>query len=132
MKAYPFFSLLFTLLVTLLVTSCANVAERPSLEQRLTDMGLEVSETSSGIPRYRVNGWIPIDDLNLIITAGVDDKYLVRLSSPCLGLDGAFQIGFTTPTGRLDRFESILVRGPGLRRERCGIRDISNLVRITP
>ena len=127
MKTRLFVNLLFIVIIT----SCAGTGEQLSLEQRLTDMNLQIGEGNVRIPRYRVNGWTPIDNRNLIITAGVSDKYLVRLSFPCLGLDGAFQIGFTTPMGSLDRFESLLVRSLGRGRERCDIQDIFQLEKIT-
>ncbi len=123
-------SFLFSLLVTIIFTSCSNTSARPSLDQRLTDMGLQLGEGNSRIPRYRVNGWTEVDDRNLIISAGVKDKYLVQLSAPCLGLDGAFNIGFTTPTGRLDRFDNIIVRSLGIGREICSIQDIFQLQAI--
>ena len=119
----------FVIVVTLLLASCATADNRtrPNLEQRLLEMGLQLGESNSHIPRYRINGWSAIDDLNLIITAGVNDKYLIRLSSPCLGLEGSFFIGFTTPMTRLGRFDRIVVRSIERGREYCRIQDIVHL-----
>lgn len=117
----------------LILTGCAGTmpaSEEPDVELRLAEMGLFAGEGNSYIPSYRVNGWSKIDDYNLIISAGVGDKYLVKLFTPCPELRSAFMIGFTTPNGpggRLDRFESIVVRGPGGYRERCNIEDIIKL-----
>ena len=110
-----------------LMVACASQTDRPDLEQILARMGYEQGENNARIPGYQVNGWSSVDDSNLIITAGVNDKYLVKLFSPCFDLGSAFYVGFTTPTGRLDRFESILVRSPGRGLERCRIDDIVRL-----
>lgn len=119
--------------VTLLLASCATTDSRTrsNLEQRLTEMDLRLGESNSRIPRYRVNGWSAIDDRNLIITAGVNDKYLIRLAGPCLGLEGAFFIGFTTPMTRLGRFDRIIVRSIERGREYCSIQDIVHLEKTT-
>jgi hypothetical protein len=124
MKSYSY---LLSLLLTLSLVACTSTVDRPSVEESLLEMGLELGEGNLRIPSYRINGWRSLDDYNLIITAGVNDRYLVRLRSPCFNLRGAFFIGFTTPTGRLDRFENIIVRGPGRGRETCGIADIVQL-----
>lgn len=118
---------LLGLWISLLLTACVSDYQAPSLEERLFEMGYELGEGNNRIPRYKINGWSVVDDSNLIITSGVNDRYLIRLNFPCINLRSAFFIGFTTPTGRLDRFESVVVRGPGRDRERCGIDDIVRL-----
>lgn len=123
-------SILMAATLILAFTSCATDYERPEIRERLLDMGLEMGEANSRIPRYRVNGWTSIDERYLIITAGVNDKYLVELSTPCLGLTGAFFVGFSTPDFGVDRFDNIIVRGVDRRREVCPIRDITRLYEI--
>ncbi|MBL4821275.1 MAG: hypothetical protein JKY98_09865 [Gammaproteobacteria bacterium] len=118
---------LFILLVTVTLITCTSTGVRKSVAERLLEKGLELGESNSRIPRYRVNGWSSLDDRNLIITAGVNDKYLVRFHTDCFGLTSAFYIGFTTPTTGLDRFSRIIVRGPGRRKELCNIEDIVRL-----
>ncbi len=124
--------LILFVLVTLITTlaGCAGNSERPEIRERLLSMGLEMGESGVDIPRYRVNSWTSIDDANLIITAGVNDRYLVQLTTPCQGLRGAIYIGFSTPTFGLDRFASIIVRGLDRRPERCSIQDIIRLYPI--
>ncbi|MEZ5490954.1 MAG: DUF6491 family protein [Gammaproteobacteria bacterium] len=112
------------------LTACAGDYEKPDISQRLLDMGLEMGEANSRIPRYRVNGWTSIDEYYLIITAGVNDRYLVELTTPCQGLTGAFYVGFSTPDFGLDRFDNIIVRGIDRRPEVCRIRDITRLYPI--
>jgi len=60
----------------------------------------------------------------------VNDKYLIRLFAPCLGLDSAFFIGFSTPMARLDRFDNIIVRSIERGREVCKIQDIIKLEKV--
>jgi len=124
------FSCFTGLALTLILASCASDYQRPEIRERLLDMGLEMGETNSRIPRYRVNGWTSIDEHYLIVTAGVNDKYLVELSTPCLGLTGAFFVGFSTPDFGVDRFDNIIVRGIDQRREICPIQDITRLYEI--
>lgn len=119
--------LVLLLSTVLLLNACASGTPRPTVDERLLAMGLERGEGNQRIPRYRINGWTAIDDYNLVITAGVNDRYLVTLRSPCFNLNNVFAIGFTTPTGGLDRFESIIVRQPGRGREYCPISDIVGL-----
>lgn len=118
---------LLGLWISLLLTACVSDYQALSLEERLFEMGYELGEGNNRIPRYKINGWSVVDDSNLIIISGVNDRYLISLNFPCFNLRSAFLIGITTPTGRLDRFESIVVRGPGRNRERCNIDDIVRL-----
>jgi len=118
------------LALTLVMAGCASDYQRPDIRERLLDRGLEMGETNSRIPRYRVNGWTSIDERFLIVTAGVNDQYLVELATPCLGLTGAFYVGFSTPDFGVDRFDNIVVRGMDRRREVCPIQDITRLYEI--
>ena len=115
------------LCISVFLSACVSDYQAPSLEESLVEMGYALGEGNNRIPRYKINGWSVVDDSNLIITTGVNDRYLIRLNFPCTNLRSAFFIGITTPSGRLDRFESIVVRGPGRIRERCGIDDIVRL-----
>lgn len=117
--------LTLTLTLGLLLAACATDAERPTIAEEMAERGYLIGPGDQRIPRYRINSWNSVDDSYLIIRSGVRDMYLVELLGPCMDLEGAFFLGFSTPTSRLDRFGDILVQGPGSRsRERCGIRDI--------
>lgn len=123
-------TLLAGLILALSLAGCASDYERPAIRTRLLDMGLEMGESNSRIPRFRVNGWTSLDERHLIVTAGVNDRYLIELATPCQGLVGAFFVGFTTPDFGLDRFDNIVVRGIDRRREVCRIQDITRLYAI--
>lgn len=116
--------------LALVLTGCASDYQPVDIREHLLDMGLEMGESNSRIPRHRVNGWTSIDETFLIVTAGVNNKYLVELSSPCLGLNGAFYVGFSTPDFGIDRFDNLIVRGIDRRREICPIQDITRLYPI--
>jgi hypothetical protein len=120
---------LFVIFLAITLTACASNVELGNIEDRLLEMGLELGETNSRIPRYRVNGWSSLDDENLLITVGVNDKYLIRLRSMCFNLSSAFFVGFTTPMNSVDRFSRLVIRGPGRGREFC---DIEDIVRLYP
>ncbi len=122
--------LLFVTSLALALAACATPAgNQPTVDERLELQGLVRGEGNVRIPSYRINGWSQINDRNLIVTAGVNNRYLVELRNPCPELEFAFGIGFTTSgISRLDRFGDILLRGPGGRRESCPIANIYRLV----
>jgi hypothetical protein len=118
------------LLSTLWLLACSSQPQQSSEEKiatTLEDMQLETGNKMETIRDYRVDSWRYIDQYNLVIEAGLKDKYLISLQSPCFGLNGAFGIGFTSTAGSLDKFEDIVVKGPSGRAERCPISDIVKL-----
>jgi hypothetical protein len=123
-----YFLRLLMLLPMLMLAACVANEPRGNLDSVLIEMGLQTGTANSRLPRYRVNAWRAIDNRSLIVNAGVNDKYLIQLRSSCFNLRSAFYIGFITPDFGLDRFDSIVVRGPGRRIERCSILDIVRLV----
>lgn len=119
------------MLFGLLLTACAGSTEIRSIEDQMADRGYLIGAESVGIPRYNVNSWNDIDDRYLMVRAGVRDQYLIELFQPCFGLESAFSVGFTTPSLRVDRFGSVIVRGIEGRLERCRIQNIYELVPIS-
>ena len=113
------------LIAVLVVTSCVSSDSR--LDRQLAGLGLRRGENNSALPIFRINGWSRLDERNLLVVAGANDNYLVELNSDCPMLEGAFRVGFVTPTDVDDRFESILIRAPGRRIFRCDISDITRL-----
>lgn len=101
-----------------------------SIDKRLADRGYTLGEGEQSIPRFRVSNWNYLDERHLIVRSGVRDHFMIELMQPCFGLDSAFGIGFATPTSRVDRFGSILVRGIDGRRERCRIQNIYSLAAV--
>jgi hypothetical protein len=61
--------------------------------------------------QYRIDGYQTIDDQAVIMTNGAHEKYLVELGFPCEGLSTSWNIGFTTTTSSLTRFDKLIVPG---------------------
>ncbi|MEX2469635.1 MAG: DUF6491 family protein [Pseudohongiellaceae bacterium] len=107
------------------LAACATTdADLPSIEERMAERGYLIGPADQRIPRYRISSWQSVDDDHLIVRSGVRDHFLVELRGPCLELNSAFFVGFSTPTSRIDRFADVIVAGPGRMRERCSIRNI--------
>lgn len=124
-------SLVMSLFSCLALLACASQPQSADTDEKiastLEDMQLQKTEKIERIRDYRVDSWRYIDNSNLIIKAGLRDNYLVSLRVPCINLNGAFSIGFTSTTGSLDKFEDIIVRDSFGRAERCPIADIVKL-----
>ena len=124
------------LLATLALAGCETTpAQQDAARQRelqrqqrvfteLTDRGLARTEQVQRVPNFRISGWQELDDRNLILRAGVRDRYLVTLLTTCQGLAFATGIGLQTATNSLGASDSILVRGTLDRVERCPIKEI--------
>lgn len=82
------------------------------LAEHLAKQNLAVSEEKiDQIWQYRIDGYQAVDDQSIIITNGASEKYLVDLAFPCTGLSTSWNIGFTTTTSNLTRFDKLLVPG---------------------
>lgn len=116
--------------VALSLTACA-ASERASVEERLADMGLQrAGQDSAAIPRYRINGWSYIDEEHIVVTARVNDRYLLELQRGCFDLRNSFSIAFQTATSRVDRFGRIVYRSRIAGTQTCRILDIVALNRM--
>lgn len=103
-----------------------------TVEEILAEQGFQRGESITRIVNYRINGWRHVDEFNLIVEAGLNDYNLIALLDPCPGLDSAIFIGYTTTAGSLDRFDRIVVEGPGRYREFCRIQNIYRLPALNP
>lgn len=122
--------MLLLTLAALVLAACSSSAELAGIEERMAERGYLIGPADQRIPRYRISSWNSIDDRYLIVRSGVRDHYLVELFTPCLGLDTAFSIGFSTPTTSLDSYGSILVRDNSTSVERCRVENIYLLADI--
>lgn len=120
-------------ITTTLLLGCASTGSKDSTDSQekitstLDDMELQTSTKPVRIRDYQVRSWKYIDHYNLIIEAGFKENYLVSLRTPCVGLDGAFSIGFTSSAGTFDKFEDIVVSRARGFEERCPIQEIVKL-----
>lgn len=122
---------LFTtaLLFALVMSGCARTPSQASddMDEVLQDMQLSTDRVVDSIRDHRITGWRYVDRYHLIITAQRREHYLLSFNTPCLGLSGAFSIGFTSTAGGLTRFDNIVVRGPGSMIDTCPIKEIIRL-----
>lgn len=120
---------MLTSLLMLLLSACAKTPARESdnIEEVLNEMELTPSRVVDSIRDYRITGWRYVDLHHVILTARPRENYLVSFSRTCLGLSGAFSIGFTSTAGGVTRFDNIVVRGPGSMVDTCPIQEIVQL-----
>jgi hypothetical protein len=117
-------------MLALSLAACAGTPDTRTIEERMAERGYLIGPADQNIPRYRINSWSSVNDRYLTVRSGVNDHYLIELMQPCFGLESAFSIGIGTPTTRVDRFGSVLVRDIDGRVERCRIDNIYLLDRV--
>ncbi len=117
------------LLGAALLIGCAAPGESPDMQLRLAEMGYRIVADDQRVPSFPITGWQWADDRHLVISAGLNNRYMVSLASNCEGLATAFRVGFTTPGGgsRAEHFEDLVLRSPESGAQRCSIRDIYRL-----
>ncbi|HKY91403.1 MAG TPA: DUF6491 family protein [Nevskiaceae bacterium] len=125
--------------LALLLAGCATdpsapqAAPKPDLHAQrvgaaLARQQLAVSEEKvEQIWQYRIDGYQTIDDQSVILTNGSNEKYLVELGFPCSGLSTSWNIGFTTTTSNLTRFDKLIVPGAMGQPGGCPIESIMKL-----
>ena len=64
----------------------------------LDNMGVAKGDPASNLFNFTVNSFNAINDMNLIVTAGVHDHYLLTLAAPCLNLRYAFTVALISRT----------------------------------
>lgn len=131
MSIHVFITRLFVaslFVTTLCLGGCAQHGEKPAdVGSVLNDMSLVRDRSVSSISDYRIDGWRYIDRYNIVLTASHNENYLVSFMTPCLGINSAFAIGFTSTAGGVTEFDDIVVEGPGRRAEVCPIKEIVRL-----
>lgn len=73
-----------------------------------------------------INSFSPLSDREVLVTAGVSDRYLFTISGVCQGLRSATRIAVADRTGRIcnDSFGRIVFRDFGLGPQRCLVGNI--------
>ena len=115
-----------------LVACSTGPAEPESLADKLEARNYIFGEPVDRISNHRINGWNYIDRRNVIISAGVSDKYLLVLRRDCFNLQSANTLAFTSSAGSLTNFDRLIVSGPGNSVDRCFIQDIYRVERMEP
>lgn len=113
----------------LLLVACAGSLDRDqTTEQKLAKLDYQILDPVDHISNFNISGWSYVDDFNVVFKGGHSDHYLLTLKQRCLNLRNAIGIAFSTTTGRVSRFDRILVRDPtGLGPESCLIDRIYKL-----
>ncbi|HTQ99004.1 MAG TPA: DUF6491 family protein [Candidatus Acidoferrum sp.] len=95
--------------------------------EALDKLKLTQGEPETRLYRFRVNGFKAINQYNLVVYAGVKERYLITLMEPCIDLPFAWTVGLQSYTSMVDNFDSVIVRGPSNPRERCHIDKVYKL-----
>jgi hypothetical protein len=129
-------SMQFALLLSILLAGCTNLGngalsqiDRSTLQMldALTRMEVTLGDEVSRVPNFMLRSWTAINDMHLVVNAGVHDHYLLTLDLPCPDLDFAFSIAIQSRTMHLTTFDTILVNSLHGPRDRCTIRTIHRL-----
>jgi len=93
----------------------------------LARMEVTLGEEVTQVPNFLLRGWTAINDMHLVVHAGMHDHYLLTLTIPCPDLDFAFSIAIQSRSMNLTTFDRILVNSLHGPRDRCTIRTIHRL-----
>lgn len=96
---------------------------------KLSELGYEQGAPVDRVEHYRVNGWNYIDDRHIVIYAGPSNRFLITTFSNCSDLSSAENIGFTTTTSAVTKFDKLIVRGAGGIVQNCPITQINALTK---
>lgn len=107
--------------VSTFVAACATSPSEPeSLDQKLAKKDYQVLEEVDRISKYDIDGWVYVDDYNVVFQSGPSEEYLLSFRQRCINLRGAQAIAFSTTAGRVMRFDKVVVRSlPGSPPEQC-------------
>ncbi|MGI1678831.1 MAG: DUF6491 family protein [Cellvibrionaceae bacterium] len=123
------FALTFLFLFLIFSLGCTTTQPtEDKLATTLEKMELTTGEPKDRILNYNVRSWKYVDSRHIILEARRKEFYLINFRTPCTGLSGALDIGFTSFGSSLSKFEKIIVREPHGMDQDCSIKDIIELV----
>lgn len=111
------------------LSSIVHAETYKDLGAKLSELGYEQGEKVDRIEHYRVNGWNYIDDQHIVIYAGPGNRFLITTLNDCRDLSSTENIGFTTTTSSLTKFDKLVVRGAGGMVQNCPITQINALTK---
>lgn len=112
------------------MTGCATTnttTPEDRLQAFLDGDQLEVGESVQSISVFRIRGFNAIDDRQIVLSAGSNKHYLMKMFGNCLGIKSAFGIGFAGNSQTFSRGDSIVYRGTRARPEECPVQEIFEL-----
>lgn len=113
----------------LLLSSIVRADTEKNLSTKLGELGYEQGESVDRVEHYRVNGWNYIDDQHIVIYAGPGSRFLITTLNLCRDLSTAENIGFTTTSSSVTKFDKLVVRGVGGIPQNCPITQINKLTK---
>ena len=101
--------------LSILLGACANVQEKDEKSQaeRLAEKGYEIEKAVDSIANYQINGWNYLDPHGIILSGGVNRRYLVTLLRRCDDLRWTEILATTSTINQLTSFDKVLARSPG-------------------
>ena len=116
-------------LFNIIFSSTVYADPAKNFDTKLSKLGYEQGEMVDRVDHYRVQGWNYIDDRHIVIYAGPSKRFLITTLIDCRDLSSAENIGFTTTTSSLTKFDKLIVRGVGGIVQDCPITQINALVK---
>lgn len=115
---------------SLMFSSTVYAEGDKTLSVKLGELGYAQGATVDRVEHYRVNGWNYIDDRHIVVYAGPSSRFLITTMSDCRDLSSTENIGFTTTTTSLTKFDKLIVRGVDGIMQHCPITQINTLNKI--
>src|SRR5262245_55379106 len=101
-----------------LLSGCAATLKKLS-EPKLNYTEYAGEPVKSFYMRSTDNGWSPVSKDQLVVWAGINEAYLIKVAGYCPDLQFVNAVGVTNSGGTVDKFEKVLVG-----RDKCFIEEI--------
>ena len=111
-------SLLVIVSAVALLSGCAATLKKLS-EPKLSYLEYAGEPVKSFYMRSTDNGWSPVSKDQLVVWAGINEAYLIKVAGYCPDLMFVNAVGVTSTAGTVDKFEKVLVG-----RDKCFIEEI--------
>lgn len=108
------------LALTVLLTACASPGPRERQAARLAEVESVAGEPVESFNFWDMQRWEVLGPLEVMVWTRVNEAWLLRVDTPCPGLEFANVIGVTSTQNRVSRrFDAVRFE-----RQRCPIREI--------
>ena len=119
MKTLSLISIFIITIAAVMVSGCASTIARlkgPDVDMKYADYA---GEPVKSFWLSSFDGWTVVSDNQVVIRAGFDKAYLVKVTGYCPDLKFTNTLGVTSFAGQVDKFEKIVVG-----HDRCMINEI--------
>jgi hypothetical protein len=111
--------------------ACAGTpGQQETLEQKLASQKFRLGEPVQRIQKWRLDSWVYLDRLHVIMRTAPSTYFLVSLKTPCRGLSTTETIAFTTTSSQLTTFDKLVVKESGGLIEQCYIDALHRLKKV--